>query len=175
MTRFVFDVNVLVSALLFSDSVPGRAVTRALNSGTLLVSTDFVREVANVFGRNKFDRYIVRDERDRFLEALVRESELVDCTEQVNVCRDPKDDRILELALNGDASVIVTGDIDLLVLNPFRGVRIVTPDGIPGVAAPGVDYASEPGIRRRTRRISSSTRRVAAGRSMGPAFSGRAA
>ena len=44
-----------------------------------------------------------------------------------NVCRDPKDDRILELALNGDAGVIVTGDMDLLVLNPFRGVRIVTP------------------------------------------------
>lgn len=92
MTRFVFDVNVLVSALLFRDSVPGQAVTRALNSGTLLISNDFVRELANVLGRDKFDRYIVRDERDRFLEALVRESELVDATEQVNVCRDPKDD-----------------------------------------------------------------------------------
>jgi len=52
---------------------------------------------------------------------------LVDGTEPVNVCRDPKDDRILELALNGDAGVIVTGDMDLLVLDPFRGVRIVTP------------------------------------------------
>ena len=55
------------------------------------------------------------------------ESELVDATERVNVCRDPKDDRILELAINGDAAAIVTGDSDLLVLNPFRGVRIVTP------------------------------------------------
>ena len=52
---------------------------------------------------------------------------MVDGTEPVNVCWDPKDDRILELALNADAGVIVTGDMDLLVLNPFRGVRIVTP------------------------------------------------
>lgn len=129
MTRFVFDANVLISALLFSDSVPGQALARALRSGTLLVSSDFVRELANVLGRDKFDRYIVRDERDRFLEAIVRESELVDATERVNVCRDPKDDRVLELAVNGDAAVIVTGDRDLLVLGPFRGVPIVTPAG----------------------------------------------
>lgn len=127
MTRFVFDTNVLVSALLLNDSVPGQALGRALNSGTLLISSDFIRELANVLGRDKFDRYIVRDERDRFLEALVRESELVEATERVRVCRDPEDNRILELAVNGDASVIVTGDRDLLVLNPFRGVRIVNP------------------------------------------------
>ena len=57
----------------------------------------------------------------------MRESELVDATERVHVCRDPEDNRILELAVNGDAGVIVTGDKDLLVLDPFRGVRIVTP------------------------------------------------
>lgn len=127
MTRFVFDTNVLVSALLLNESVPGQALGRALHSGTLLISNDFVRELANVLGREKFDRYIVRDERDRFLASLVRESELVDAAERVHVCRDPEDNHILELAVNGDAGVIVTGDTDLLVLNPFRGVRIVTP------------------------------------------------
>jgi len=127
VTRFVFDTNVLVSALLLSDSVPGQALAGALDSGTLLISSDCVRELANVLGRDKFDRYIDRDERGRFLEALVRESELVDATERVHVCRDPEDNRILELAVNGDAGVIVTGDKDLLVLDPFRGVRIVTP------------------------------------------------
>ena len=147
MTRFVIDTNVLVSALLFSESVPGQVVTRALNSGTLLVSSAFIRvfhpaepdprmdetwvsfpvELDGVLGRDKLDRYVVRDERDRFLGALVRESELVDIAEHVEVCRDPKDDRILELAVNGGAAAIVTGDSDLLVLDPFRGVRIVIP------------------------------------------------
>ena len=129
MTRFVFDTNVLVSALLLSDSVPAQALARALDSGTLLISSDFVRELASVLGRDKFDRYIVRDERDRFLEAIVRESELIDVTERVDVCRDPEDNCILELAVNGDAGVIVTGDRDLLVLNAFGGVRIVTAAG----------------------------------------------
>lgn len=127
MTRFVIDTNVLVSALLFTESVPGQAVTLALNSGTLLVSSAFVRELDGVLGRDKLDHYVVREERDRFLEALVRESELVDIAEPVLVCRDPKGDHILELAVNGDAAAIVTGDRDLLVLDPFRGVRIVTP------------------------------------------------
>lgn len=67
------------------------------------------------------------EERERFLEALVREAELVEITEEIYVCRDPKDDQILELAVNGKASCIVTGDQDLLVLNPFRRIPIVTP------------------------------------------------
>jgi uncharacterized protein len=44
----------------------------------------------------------------------------------VQECRDPKDDKILELALNGQARYIISGDKDLLVLNPFRDVKIVT-------------------------------------------------
>ena len=45
----------------------------------------------------------------------------------MEVCRDPKDDQILELAVSGNADCIVTGDDDLLTLNPFRGIAIITP------------------------------------------------
>ena len=68
-----------------------------------------------------------REERDRFLESLIREAELVEIAESVQVCRDPKDDHVLELAVNGNASFVVTGDADLLELSPFREVRIMTP------------------------------------------------
>ena len=127
MTRFVFDTNVIVSALLFNDSVPGRAFIRALNHGTILVSGELVGELIRVLGRDRFDRYVTREERDEFIESLIRESDLIEITEAVQVCRDLKDDRVLELAVNGNATYIVTGDADLLVLNPFRGVEIVTP------------------------------------------------
>ncbi len=127
MTRFVFDTNVIISALLFNDSVPGRAFIWALNHGTILVSGALLGELSRVLGRNRFDRYVTREERDEFLGALIRESDLIEITEVVQVCRDPKDDQILELAVNGSATCIVTGDADLLVLNPFRGVEIVTP------------------------------------------------
>ena len=127
MNRFVFDTNVTVSALLFNDSVPGQAFTRALDHGSILVSGSLVRELSRVLGRERFDRYVSREERDVFLESLIREADLIEITESVNVCRDPEDDRILELAVNGNATYIVTGDADLLVLNPFRGVKILTP------------------------------------------------
>jgi predicted nucleic acid-binding protein len=54
-------------------------------------------------------------------------AELVEITERIVACRDPKDDKFLELAVNGRADAIVTGDDDLLVLNPFRGIPIITP------------------------------------------------
>jgi putative PIN family toxin of toxin-antitoxin system len=127
MTHFVFDTNVIVSALLFNDSGPGRAFFRALNYGTILIARPLVKELSEVLCRSKFDRYISPEERDKFLEALVTESNLIETTESVHVCRDPEDNQILELAVNGNAAFIVTGDIDLLVLNPFRGVQIVTP------------------------------------------------
>ena len=127
MTRFVIDTNTVVSALLFNASVPWKAFVRAIDHGTILISGPLVRELHDVLSRDKFDRYVSREERDRFLESLIRESELIEITESVEVCRDPKDDHILELAINGNALFIVTGDYDLLALDPFRGVRIVTP------------------------------------------------
>ena len=65
--------------------------------------------------------------RIRLFDRLIGDAEIVDITESVQVCRDPKDGRILELAVNGDADYIVTGDSDLLVLNPFRGIEILRP------------------------------------------------
>ena len=127
MTRVAFDTNVIVSAALFDNSVPGQAVVRALRSGTILISGALVEELSAVLARDRFDRYVSREMRADFLDALVRESEVITVTEFIHVCRDPKDDHVLDLAVNGKAEVIVTGDNDLLVLNPFRGVRIVTP------------------------------------------------
>lgn len=127
MTRYVLDANVVVSALLFKDSVPGRAFEHARRHGTILVSDASLSELRSVLGRAKFDRYLTRTDRDGFLLALMQECELVGIDEVVRACRDPKDDHVLEVAVNGRATTIVTGDEDLLELSPFRGVEIVTP------------------------------------------------
>ncbi|MCX5728009.1 MAG: putative toxin-antitoxin system toxin component, PIN family, partial [Nitrospirae bacterium] len=67
------------------------------------------------------------DERTEFITALVREATLVEITDTVTECRDPKDDKFLELAVSGKATCIVSGDDDLLVLHPFRGIPVLTP------------------------------------------------
>ena len=62
-----------------------------------------------------------------FLTAYVREATLVNVTETVKACRDPRDDKFLELAISGHATHIVTGDTGLLALHPFRKIPILAP------------------------------------------------
>lgn len=79
--RCLLDTNVIVSALLdFEQSLPGRAFHMALTRGTILTSLELLTELDEVLSRPKFDRYLSHGERERFLEALVRESTLVKIT-----------------------------------------------------------------------------------------------
>jgi putative PIN family toxin of toxin-antitoxin system len=125
--RFVFDTNVVISALLLKRSVARQAFDKATQIGKLLVSRVTVEELNDVLRRKGFEKYVTEEERMEFLSAFVRDGVLVEIIERVMVCRDPKDDKFLELAINGKASCIVSGDEDLLVLHPFRGIAIVTP------------------------------------------------
>ncbi len=125
--RYVFDNSAVVSAVLFEQSVPGQAFSAALDNGTILLSPATFAELSEVLGRKKFDRYLKREEREKFLVMLLGEATVVEVTEEIRACRDPKDDKFLELVISGGASCLVTGDQDLLVLHPFRGVSILTP------------------------------------------------
>lgn len=123
--RYVFDTNILVSALLFPNSKPDRAVRYGLANGEVLLSLELLEELNEVLGRKKFDRYLTVEEREEFLAAFVERTILIEIVENVQACRDPKDDKVLDLALNGAAEYIITGDRDLLVLHPFRDVQVV--------------------------------------------------
>ena len=125
--RAVFDTNVLVSALLFENSTPAQAFFSVVANGEILFSVALINEIHRILYRPKFDRYINDAQREDFMLALVENGILVDVTEEINICRDPKDNMILELAVSGKANVIGTGDDDLLVLNPFREIAILGP------------------------------------------------
>lgn len=125
--RIVLDTNVLISWLLLADSVPGRVSVQVIRSGSLLISTDTMNELADVLARRKFDRYVTTQQRKRFLHLIGRSATLVPIIERVQVCRDPKDNKFLELAVNGRAEVLLTGDSDLLALRLFRGITIQSP------------------------------------------------
>lgn len=126
--RYVFDTNVIISALLFESTKPAKAFRYALKHGEILLSLQLLEELNEVLGREKFNRYVTDREREEFLRALVERSVLVELVQAVQVCRDPKDHKILELAISGGADYIISGDKDLLVLNPFLSVKIVTAD-----------------------------------------------
>lgn len=126
--RYVFDTSVMISALLFERSKPAQALQYAFKNGAVLLSLELLEELNEVLRCERFNRYVTSEEREEFLEALVERAVLIEIVENVQECRDPKDDKVLELALNGKAQCIITGDKDLLVLHPFCGVRIVTPE-----------------------------------------------
>lgn len=125
--RIVIDTNVLVSRLLAAQSVPGLAVREARRNGRLLVSEATMNELAEVLARPQFDRYVSLENRKQFLRELGPRTEVVPIVRSVRECRDPEDDKFLEVALNGRANVIITGDADLLALHPWRDVAILSP------------------------------------------------
>ena len=131
--RLVIDTGIAVSALILSRSVPRQAFNAARSWGQLLISPATFNELEDVLCRPKLERFITEQERVEFLDAYVLLAKAVAITESITACRDPNDDKFLELAVSGQAECIISGDADLLVLSPFRlsdadsAIDIVTP------------------------------------------------
>ena len=125
--RVVVDTNVFVSRLLRFDSVPGRAAEKAIHHAILLVSQSTMSELADVLAQAKFDRYVTIEQRLQFIRLIAHTARFVPIVHAVRECRDPKDDKFLEVGLNGRADLIITGDADLLEMNPWRDVKICSP------------------------------------------------
>lgn len=125
--RYVLDSSVIVSALLLPRSVPRQVLDLAFIQGTVLVSDTALDELDTVLRRSRFDRYVAEEERLQFLATFIQDSRVIEVNEVVTDCRDPKDNKFLELAVSGNATCIISGDHDLLSLHPFRGIPIITP------------------------------------------------
>ncbi len=130
--RVVLDTSTLVSAALYTGSVPDQALSKALEYFDLCASVETMAELEQVLNRGKFDRYRERDSRFAFVATIRRRShlfavELVGLSAFDPPCRDPKDNKFLALALFAEADAIVSSDEDLLVLHPWRGIPIVSP------------------------------------------------
>ena len=119
-SRFVLDNNILVSALLVKNSAPFWVIKKVEEMGVILYSEATLLELNQVLNRKKFVKYFTVEEKQEFIVKLIESAELVAITESIDVCRDPKDNKFLELAVSGEADFIISGDRDLLVLNPFR-------------------------------------------------------
>jgi putative PIN family toxin of toxin-antitoxin system len=125
--RVVADTNVLVSRLILPESVPAQVLRQVEFNSLLLFSESTMNELADVLSRQKFDRYVSLNDRKGFVERLGKIAEFIPIVQLVRECSDPKDDKFLEVALNGSADMIITGDTDLLAMHPWRGVAILSP------------------------------------------------
>ena len=123
---FVFDTNSLISAALISSSVNARALDAALEIGRLVISESGLQEFKEVIFREKFDKYFLNvTEKHETINKIELNSVFFLPHEIILECRDPKDNKFLELAVAANAACIISGDKDLLILNPFRNIPIL--------------------------------------------------
>jgi uncharacterized protein len=123
----IFDASAIVSAALKADNVAESSLLRAEEVDVFALSTAVDAEIDEVLGRPMFAHAIPLLRRQRFLAILRNAAVWFEPAVRITDCRDDKDNKYLELALAAGADTIVSGDYDLLVLHPWRGVRILQP------------------------------------------------
>lgn len=126
--RLVVDSNVLISALLNPKGTPRRALERlAADSAILLFSEETFAELVVRLAKPKFDAYRTTEQMEAFLDWLTDLGEWVQQVIEIEACRDSDDNKFLAVALTGGADCLITGDADLLALDPFEGLPILAP------------------------------------------------
>ena len=122
--RVVLDTNVLVAALVARGTCAD-LLEHCVRVHTIISSRELLDELEDVLVRRLRQRKTDARSAARLFEGtftLVAPDSLA-----TPVCRDPDDDEVLATALSGQCAVIVSGDRDLLVLDPFEGIRIMRP------------------------------------------------
>ena len=125
--RVVIDTNVWVSRLLLGNSVAALTVDKALREHEVVVSEALIEELADVLARGKFDKYVSIEDREGFVRRVLQVATVAPVLSEVTDCREPKDNHLLALALDSETKCLVSGDRDLIALNPWRGVAIIPP------------------------------------------------
>lgn len=132
MTRAVLDTNVIVSRIIKGNSPLGRILALLFKGRfTSITSAPLMMEISRVLDypkvRNKY--HVSPEVSENILVSLALLSEIVPTPAVPRTSRDPEDDPLLACAAHGRANFIVTGDEALLVLEEFRGIPIIAPEG----------------------------------------------
>ena len=125
-SRVVLDTNVWISFLI-GKRVQGLRLLLARQQTVVIVAQELLDELSEVVERPKMARYFPPDKARELLQYLRLQGEMISIVSDVQVCRDTKDNFLLALAQDSQADFLVTGDLDLLVLDSFGRTRIVTP------------------------------------------------
>ena len=123
----VINTNVLISAALSPNGTPAKVVKHFIRNGRIIFSTETYEEFNTRIWRPKFDPYISREKRKALLLDFSNIANWYEISGDLKACRDPDDDKFLELAVKANAWILVSGDRDLTDLGEIKGISIVTP------------------------------------------------
>lgn len=123
----VIDTNLLISAMISPNSIMHKVLKKALENYIIYNSQQTLDEFVEVAKREKFLRFFKDlSKRDEFINFVIQSTKIIEPTHTVTDCRDPKDNMFLEIALTCQAVYLVSGDKDLLTLNPYQNIEIIT-------------------------------------------------
>lgn len=127
-TRLVLDTNTLVSAFKKETSWSASFFRFVQKNYDLLVSDETLDELDITLLKPKIEKFFIGrvHRKDELILEYIASSVFVNITIISTDCRDPKDNKFLSLALSGNADYIISGDLDLRVLHPYHGVKILT-------------------------------------------------
>jgi len=130
MIRAVIDTNIFMRALIKPRGTVGPILTLLRAKAYELITSEplleeLIAKLALPRIRNKY--HLTDEDIEAFLAFIMLRSRIVYPERTISVCRDPKDDMVLETAVAGEADYIITGDEDLLVLGDFEGIEIIGP------------------------------------------------
>ncbi len=124
-TKIVIDTNIFISTFLGSKNAKFLIKEVITGEFDLVMGTEQLNELENVLKRPKFSKYISQGEVEEFMANLSLIVTIPAIYDKIDDCRDKKDNMILDEAVYGNAQYIITGDEDLLILNPYRWIRIM--------------------------------------------------
>lgn len=125
VSRIVIDTNLWISFLITKNYT--RLDEIIFTKKCILVfSQELLEEFIAVAKRPKFRRFFSASDIEEILETIQEYAEFVSVTSKTEVCKDPKDNFLLSLSLDGNADILLTGDNDLLILKKFRKTKILT-------------------------------------------------
>lgn len=130
--KVVIDTNIWISYLLGSllQGMDEKILSKEIK---VVVSDEMLKEISEVSSRPKFKNIFTAKRIKELFSLLDSYAIVVSPSQKVNVCRDGKDNFLLEVAIEGEADYLVTGDEDLLVLDPFHNTKIVKPKDFEGI------------------------------------------
>ena len=122
--RIVIDTNVFIIALIGKGN-PKLIDWLSERKFTVLLSDELYNELIEVINRPKFNKLFTEEKILKLLELLDSIKEIITINSKTNICRDKKDNFILDLAKDGKADYIITEDLDLLEIKKFNITKIV--------------------------------------------------
>ncbi len=123
----VIDTNVLISSALSTKGVPATCVKYFIQHSKIVFSDETYEEFYSRLWRPKFDAYISREKRKSILLDFSNIAEWVEINGELNLCRDPDDNKFLAVAIKANVDMLVSGDRDLLDMKSIEGIPIYTP------------------------------------------------